>query len=294
MTHDELISVAWYAVLPYLDRGQGRLRTFESNLTATREIPDIISIGDNEDECIVIECKATRKDFLADRKKPFRVYPQMGMGKYRAYVVNEGVVRDPCELPEGWMCFVVIDANTVWEMAGPGSDRRAKDPRDWWRVYEHKERNWRAEYVTWKTIDWWQNKQDYLEKTPDPIGVDQMRLRFLDGEGYAVLKAVRIQEERTGRKDLRDKIIWDDYDRRAEVGREYYFLRGIGDLRPLYEGHLEHLLRSQLREARSWPLAFRDLGAKPFIPAVSKPKPETFLCIIPVEDAPEPDGELVE
>lgn len=287
MTHDELISVAWYAILPRLEMGNGRLRTFESNLTATREIPDIISIGDDEDECVVIECKATRQDFLADRKKPFRVYPQMGMGKYRAYVVNEGVVKNPFELPEGWMCYVVIDANTIWEMVGPKSE-----PQCWMYRYAHKERNWRAEYVTWKTIDYWINKRDHLPKTPDPVGVDQMKLRFLDDDEYDFLNFVHKMEDLTGRTDLAEKIIWEACDRRVEVGREYYFMDDLYDLRALFEGNLERLFRGRLKSVWSWSTDLQKIRMKPF--KIDMDIEKAFRFIIPVEDAPKPDEEVAE
>jgi hypothetical protein len=50
---------------------------------------------------VLIECKVTRADFLADRAKPFRLKPEQGVGCERFYLVPEGLVR--CEeLPVGW------------------------------------------------------------------------------------------------------------------------------------------------------------------------------------------------
>lgn len=49
----------------------------------------------------LVECKATRSDFLADAKKFPRTHPGHCMGDYRFYFANPGII-DPEELPEGW------------------------------------------------------------------------------------------------------------------------------------------------------------------------------------------------
>jgi hypothetical protein len=50
---------------------------------------------------VLIECKVTRSDFLADRGKPFRAKPGNGVGCERFYLVPDGLIRRD-ELPEGW------------------------------------------------------------------------------------------------------------------------------------------------------------------------------------------------
>jgi hypothetical protein len=49
----------------------------------------------------VIECKASRSDFLADRKKDFRRKPERGMGSLRYFCAPVGLIR-PDELPPHW------------------------------------------------------------------------------------------------------------------------------------------------------------------------------------------------
>jgi hypothetical protein len=50
---------------------------------------------------VLVECKVTRSDFLADRAKPFRLKPEQAVGCERFYLVPAGMVR--CEdLPTGW------------------------------------------------------------------------------------------------------------------------------------------------------------------------------------------------
>jgi hypothetical protein len=52
---------------------------------------------------VVVEAKATLADFYADRRKPFRLAPEEGMGSERYYLCPEGLI-DPAKhtLPEGW------------------------------------------------------------------------------------------------------------------------------------------------------------------------------------------------
>ncbi|HSH86871.1 MAG TPA: hypothetical protein VK958_06430 [Methylophilus sp.] len=64
------------------------------------EIPDAIGfrLDGNIVTSIVVEAKATRSDFLCDKKKEHR---QSGMGDYRYYICPEGLIK-PEELPEKW------------------------------------------------------------------------------------------------------------------------------------------------------------------------------------------------
>jgi hypothetical protein len=50
---------------------------------------------------VLVECKVTRADFLADRSKPFRQKPEKGVGSERFYLTPAGVVKIE-ELPAGW------------------------------------------------------------------------------------------------------------------------------------------------------------------------------------------------
>jgi hypothetical protein len=50
---------------------------------------------------VLVECKVSRSDFLADRTKPFRAKPEQGVGCERFYLVPAGLLRRE-ELPPGW------------------------------------------------------------------------------------------------------------------------------------------------------------------------------------------------
>jgi hypothetical protein len=63
------------------------------------EIPDAIGFKSN---CsIVVECKTSRSDFLADREKPFRLDPSEGLGDHRYFLCPEGVITPKDDL-KGW------------------------------------------------------------------------------------------------------------------------------------------------------------------------------------------------
>lgn len=58
---------------------------------------------------ILVECKASRADFLRDAKKLFRRNPEMGMGQFRFYMTPPGLVLTSDELPKGWGLVEVHD-----------------------------------------------------------------------------------------------------------------------------------------------------------------------------------------
>ena len=64
------------------------------------EMPDAIG-WKQKCHSVLVECKVTRADFLADRAKPFRLKPEKGVGCERFYLVPAGLVARE-ELPAGW------------------------------------------------------------------------------------------------------------------------------------------------------------------------------------------------
>jgi hypothetical protein len=64
------------------------------------EMPDAIG-WKRACHSVLVECKVSRADFLADRNKPFRLNPQTGVGSERFYLVAKGLLRVE-ELPPGW------------------------------------------------------------------------------------------------------------------------------------------------------------------------------------------------
>ena len=64
------------------------------------EMPDAIG-WKRACHSVLVECKVSRADFLADGDKPFRQKPAMGLGCERFYLTPAAVLR-PEELPVGW------------------------------------------------------------------------------------------------------------------------------------------------------------------------------------------------
>jgi hypothetical protein len=64
------------------------------------EMPDAIG-WKRANHSVLVECKVTRADFLADRGKPCRSKPEHGVGGERFYLTPPGLVKAG-ELPGGW------------------------------------------------------------------------------------------------------------------------------------------------------------------------------------------------
>ncbi len=80
------------------------------------ECPD--ALGWRDGLSLLIECKASRRDFLADAKKPFRRLPEMGMGDWRFYMAPPDVLQ-PADMPEGWGLLVAHPRKIEVAHGGP-------------------------------------------------------------------------------------------------------------------------------------------------------------------------------
>jgi hypothetical protein len=67
---------------------------------ATGEVPDAIG-WKGQCRSVVVECKVSRADFLADARKEFRLHPELGLGCERFYMATSGLIA-PGELPPSW------------------------------------------------------------------------------------------------------------------------------------------------------------------------------------------------
>lgn len=70
-----------------------------TEVTVSGENPDVI--GWSGGYSCLLEAKATRSDFLSDAKKYFRHKGGGGVGTFRYYIANSGIIK-PEELPEKW------------------------------------------------------------------------------------------------------------------------------------------------------------------------------------------------
>jgi len=78
--------------------------------TLEQEKPDVI--GWNGCSSTMIEVKVGRRDFLQDFKKPFRKYPERGVGQYRYYCCPNGLINES-ELPENWGLLYLNNKNKI-------------------------------------------------------------------------------------------------------------------------------------------------------------------------------------
>lgn len=97
VTHADLVERgAWWLL---------RLRRLPSYIVITEmangggEEPDVIGFGTKWS--VLLECKASRQDFLTDAKKFYRRHPEHGMGTHRLFLCPEGLIQ-PEELPPAW------------------------------------------------------------------------------------------------------------------------------------------------------------------------------------------------
>jgi hypothetical protein len=82
--------------------------------TNSGEMPDCLGFR-NGVSCL-IECKTSRSDFLADRKKKFRINPSLGMGNWRFMLTPRGLIKVD-ELPTGWG-LLETDGKRVYKVHG--------------------------------------------------------------------------------------------------------------------------------------------------------------------------------
>ena len=81
-------------------------------------IPD--AIGWHTAWSILVECKTSRADFFADRKKLIHLLPDSAPGQERWYFTAPGLIR-PDELPPGW--WLAEAHPTVVRMIGNPQER---------------------------------------------------------------------------------------------------------------------------------------------------------------------------
>lgn len=95
MTHAQLVNLA----VDWLRRYRCGV-VLSEQACASGEVPDAIG-WKGKCRSVVVECKVSRADFLADRAKPFRQNCELALGCERFYLVPAGLVAVE-ELPPGW------------------------------------------------------------------------------------------------------------------------------------------------------------------------------------------------
>lgn len=132
LTHDDLVGLA----MRWLDAKGFRVIVSEPGYR--REQPDAVGFKSGGFSCLV-ECKASRRDFLHDRDKPFRKDPATGIGTMRVYLVAPGVCTVD-DLPAGWQLLEALDRDTLVLRRG------AKGCLEMSREWVFREKLWQAEW----------------------------------------------------------------------------------------------------------------------------------------------------
>ena len=102
----------------------------------TGECPD--AIGWRGGISALVECKTSRGDFLADKCKPFRVNPTIGMGDWRFYLCPPGVIN-VSDLPTGWGLLYAVSGKVRAVHGVPGNCAwRAEKPFDGAKLCENQ------------------------------------------------------------------------------------------------------------------------------------------------------------
>ena len=99
MTHNDLVKFAARKL------EQDHPLVITEMASGAGEQPDAIGFQTSR-YTTLIECKASRSDFMADAKKFFRRNPERGMGSYRYYMTPPGLIARE-ELPCKWGLFEV-------------------------------------------------------------------------------------------------------------------------------------------------------------------------------------------
>jgi hypothetical protein len=115
-THSDLVKIAerWLRNRAGCGYVITELKSFSS------EIPD--AFGFRVDYTVLIECKTSHTDFVADLKKPFRQHPETGIGDFRFYLTLPDIIK-PEDLPPKWgllywdgkrVCRINCPSNNTW------------------------------------------------------------------------------------------------------------------------------------------------------------------------------------
>lgn len=118
MTHEKLVkaAVAWL-------RRYGCGVVLSEQSCASGETPDAIG-WKRACHSVVVECKISRADFLADADKTFRMKPEKGMGCERFYLAPAGLISVN-EVPPGWGLLELRGRELIELLAGSKTMRTA-------------------------------------------------------------------------------------------------------------------------------------------------------------------------
>lgn len=136
MTHADLcaLAVKWLRRPESKDGPGCNVAVSECSAADNGEIPDAIgfrSVG-TEQHSVLVEVKVSRADFLADARKPHRLTPALGLGRFRYFLAPQGLISVD-ELPASWGLIEVV-GRTLKVRAGHVLEKRQSN-NGWQRYF---------------------------------------------------------------------------------------------------------------------------------------------------------------
>lgn len=136
-THKNIVDIAYKWILK-----NGRIGVaFKELKSIDNQIPDVI--GFDGWQSILIECKVSRSDFLADKKKP---HHDNGMGNWRFYCCPKDIIK-VSELPKSWGLIYIDEkgkAKIEYDCRIKKEEINHDDPDNWY---------WKEKNITHRTVE---------------------------------------------------------------------------------------------------------------------------------------------
>lgn len=139
-THKDLVLIAYKWLMAAAHCG---VAFREVKTVSTCEIADAIGFQ-SSGVSFLVECKISRSDFLGDRKKYFRQYPELGMGTYRYYLCPKGMIQVK-DLPKGWGLIWVDDEGKAKKIYYPIVELSNASGNTYRALYKH-DKNLKGEH----------------------------------------------------------------------------------------------------------------------------------------------------
>ncbi len=141
--HSKLCEIGrkWVLRAPSAKGGNMHLAFTEIGCQSVKEHPDVFGLH-SSGETIVLEAKASRSDFLADKRKEFRNDPDQGMGDFRYYICPKDVIKEEDLVGTQWGLIWVSPGGNCTVVRGHCLNRsiHKKQENDLrWRCKKNKE-----------------------------------------------------------------------------------------------------------------------------------------------------------
>lgn len=208
MTHSELckLAVSWLQ-RPSSRGGHGcKVAIDECRTGWSGEVPDAIGYrfagmeDSSMDGTVLVECKLSRSDFLADKAKPHR--KTGGVGNWRYFLAPEGLIS-PEELPEKWGLVEVNGRGHLKTRVGAYTDSNYKLQSERLAAMRHQSDTAREFFLVVRMFDRIADPEKIID-----MGKERNRLAFRVSDLSNELRAAnsKAQELAWKMRELSDEL----------------------------------------------------------------------------------------